>query len=162
MLNSMKRFRNTLLLVLTAWGATQCQPVGKGATYLLPNRFVGVVVVAFGRPMGAPTEYHDGVRVYRIPAGGVLRTQEGATYGLHEPDRYFYVNSQGDVVKSLPYHSTAGEESVTFLPTDTICFNAIPFKNDNGLHHYVGVIVGSKAQSDSLYEVRDKVITHIH
>ena len=34
--NSTKRFRDTLLLVLTAWGATQCQPVGKGAAYLLP------------------------------------------------------------------------------------------------------------------------------
>jgi hypothetical protein len=91
----------------------------------------------------------------------VLRTQEAPNYGLNEPTRYWYVNRQGEVVKSLPYYPTTGEVSPPSLLTDTLCFNAISFKDERQAH-YVSVIVGSKAQSDSLYEVRDKLITLIH
>ncbi len=62
---------------------------------LLPLGFTGPVVIIHGDSAGAPVEYEEGARVYRIPDTGVLRTQFAANVGWREPPRWFYANPDG-------------------------------------------------------------------
>lgn len=66
---------------------------GDGVTpvvYVLPPGYRGPVVIIFDDPRGRPPEYEQRpyaatARVYRIPAGGVLRTRFGPVHGSYEP-----------------------------------------------------------------------------
>ncbi|QMU65411.1 MAG: hypothetical protein GKR88_14710 [Flavobacteriaceae bacterium] len=49
---------------------------------LIPEGYIGPVLVVFDQKNGEPKEYEDGKRVYRIPKSGVLKTQFGSNYGF--------------------------------------------------------------------------------
>ncbi len=69
--------------------------------HLLPLGFTGPVVIIHGDSTGAPAEYEDGARVYRIPDTGVLRTQFEANQGWHKPPRLFYANPDGTRARAV-------------------------------------------------------------
>lgn len=75
----MRRLR-LLLLLLLASGASGLSLLagggGEGAVHLLPDGYVGRVVIVYHAPAGPPAEYDDRQRrVYRVPRSGVVLTR---------------------------------------------------------------------------------------
>lgn len=154
------RFLQFLLLALCAGGAlAQCRRVGEQVIYLLPNRFVGNVIIVYNRPDGTPAEYRDGARIYRIPTTGVLKTQFKPNYGLRKPDLHYYVDKQGKIIRILPYFNTTREVPTNFLPVDTICFHETPITDSRTPRGYYSVLsIGPIVKADSVFELQDAVI----
>lgn len=63
-------------------------------TYLIPEGYVGTVLVIFNQPDGEKSEYEDGRRIYRIPETGVLFTQLKDEQGIINQE-YYYVSPDG-------------------------------------------------------------------
>lgn len=63
-------------------------------TYLIPEGYVGTVLVIFNQPDGEKPEYEDGRRIYRIPQTGVLFTQLKDEQGIINQE-YFYISPNG-------------------------------------------------------------------
>lgn len=64
-------------------------------TFLLPDKFKGVVYVIYDEQIGEPKEYEGLRRVYRIPNTGVLFTKFPQTQGIHNR-KFYYVNQKSD------------------------------------------------------------------
>ncbi|MES2780306.1 MAG: hypothetical protein V4651_10460 [Bacteroidota bacterium] len=63
-------------------------------TYLIPEGYVGTVLVIFNQPDGEKPQYIDGRRIYRIPQTGILFTQLKDEQGLINQE-YFYISQNG-------------------------------------------------------------------
>lgn len=83
---------NILILILITLIFMGCIKPEK-ELYILPNNFKGTVAVIFNIKDGAPKEYLNGYRVYRIPENGVLFTQFSNNTGEFAIDdiQYKYV-----------------------------------------------------------------------
>jgi hypothetical protein len=81
------------------------RPVAEPEVHLIPEGFVGHVVLRHGVAGGVPLERDGGARVYRIPAGGVLETAAPANHGIREPGKIaFYYD--GAERRALRVHRT--------------------------------------------------------
>lgn len=153
------KFTTLLLLLVLCAGLTQCRRKAETSIYCLPNHFVGDALLLFDQPAGAPVEYRGGARVYRIPANGVLRTQFKLNYGLHLPDRFYYVDARGKFVKELPYFNNVSEGAAAYQSSDTICLHAVPFKDAaTQKTNYLSFIVGPIGNSEALHEARENTM----
>ncbi len=147
------------LFLCASAGLAQCRRKAEPSLYYLPNHFVGDVLIIFGQPTGARVEYRGNTRLYRIPANGVLRTQFKPNYGLHPPDQFYYVNSQGKPVKSVPYFNTVSEAASAYHSSDTLCLHALPFKDaETQKTNYKSFIVGPMGDSEALHEARENTL----
>lgn len=63
--------------------------------YLLPNGFSGIVLIYLNQKTGAPVEYENGARLYRIPKSGIFKSQFRKNGGCMSDNRirFFYVDS---------------------------------------------------------------------
>jgi hypothetical protein len=79
------------------------RPIAEPEIHLIPDGFIGHVIVRHGVAGGAPMEREGDARVYRIPPDGVLETQAPANYGIREPAimRFHY---DGATRARLPVH----------------------------------------------------------
>lgn len=153
------KFTTLLLLLVLCAKLTQCRRKAETSIYCLPNHFVGDALLIFDQPTGAPVEYRGSARVYRIPANGVLRTQFKPNYGLHLPDRFYYVDARGEFVKELPYFNKVSEGAAAYQSSDTICLHAVPFKDAaTQKTHCLSFIVGPMEKSEALHEARENTI----
>ena len=157
---AMFRFSGLFLLVLCGIGAlAECRQVGEQSIYLLPNHFVGNVLVAFDQHDGAPIEYRHGARLYRIPLSGILRTQFKPNYGLHQPDQYYYVDAQGKELWKLVYTDDFKKISSNQFSSDTICFYNAPATDSNDPKtHYTAFAVSRIEKLDSIRQLQDAAI----
>lgn len=64
-------------------------------TYLIPEGYLGTVLVIFNQPDGEKPEYEDGRSIYRIPQTGVLFTQLKDEQGIINQE-YFYISQNGE------------------------------------------------------------------
>jgi hypothetical protein len=78
-----------------------CIERSEPTSYFIPSGHVGEVFVIFGVPDGTPPETLDGRRIYRIPPGGILRTQFPPTYGWSKP-LYFYGSPSAAELVPIP------------------------------------------------------------
>ena len=143
--------------LITACGLgllTECGPSGEQSVYLIPNHFVGNILIAYDQPDGAPAEYEQGVRIYRIPATGFLKTRFGLERRWHIPDEYYYVDARGFRLKSLPYFSTAHKAATALLPSDPLCYLSEPVSSSRSSTRYLVFAVSSRSQADSVLEAR--------
>jgi hypothetical protein len=62
--------------------------------YLIPENYIGPVIVIFNQKDGQPKEYEGKRRLYRIPLTGVLFTQFKDEQGWINQD-YYYVSPSG-------------------------------------------------------------------
>lgn len=153
------RFACLLVLLCTSGALVGCRREAAQSLYLLPNHFVGNVLLVFDQPAGAPPEYRGSARLYRIPANGVLRTQFKPNYGMHQPDHYYYVTSDGKTIKELPYFNKVQDAPATYQLADTICLHALPFKDAKTQKvNYMSLIVGRMSDSESLHEERENTL----
>lgn len=151
-----------VLCCSTVVGLTQCRRSGEQSLYLIPNRFVGNVVIAFGQPQGAPAEYEGDQRVYRIPASGILRTQFPPNNGLRKMDMFFYSNATGALRRPLRYFNSTRSMVGQVAASDTICFRMTPVTDSHEPRgHYLVFLVSNEAQVDSLYERQYKEVQKV-
>ncbi|MBW8200532.1 DUF6843 domain-containing protein [Flagellimonas abyssi] len=81
-----------LILLITMVG---CAQKAEDTIRLIPEGYEGAVVIIYNQEDGAPKEYEENARVYRIPETGVLRTQFEPNYGVQN-HQFFYVGSNGE------------------------------------------------------------------
>ena len=84
-----------LVIMLLALSFTSCaQKKAEDTIRLIPEGYIGPVLVIFNQKNGEPKEYEGDKRVYRIPKNGVLRTQFEPNYGVQH-HQYFYIDRNG-------------------------------------------------------------------
>lgn len=72
-------------------------------TYLIPEKFEGVVVIIFNQQDGVPENSDNGALIYKIPENGILRTQGPPLIGSHQ-NSFYYINANG-VKSEIPYYT---------------------------------------------------------
>lgn len=142
--------RITWIISLLALLGCGSEPV----TYLVPDGYVGPVVVAFADPSGeAAIRDEDGGEVYRIPADGVLRLSTPVLPGTHEI-RFFYVGADGRRTK-LPYDV---EEDV--VQAFAHVSGATGEDEDGKITNWDAFVVGVPSERDDWIEVRERATFH--
>ena len=81
-----------------------------GEMHIFPKDYTGLVTIIFNQPDGEAPEMVNGMRVYRIPSSGVLKTQFKFVAGYFSCNllRYCYVDGR----------DTTGIAEVDFMPAD--------------------------------------------
>ena len=70
--------------------------------HLIPDGYVGPVVIAFDRDDGTPEKYENRTRIYEIPPSGILKTKFSRNDGAHHVWEFYYVKADG-TKRDLPY-----------------------------------------------------------
>lgn len=160
-----------MLLILHILLFLSCGDQAEDATILIPENYVGPVLVIYNQDDGAEKEYKDGKRVYRIPENGILETQFSANYGVQNND-YYYVSSNGNK-KKLHFvrpKDVRGYEpkisEVVIFGTETVGSGErydpdtkeLIYKTPPGLTLYVGTI----DQEEKAHKIKqDFVVNHM-
>ena len=120
-MRSSSAFSFLLALALATAG---CAERSQNEIHLIPEGYVGPVVIFFNQPDGQPLE--DGKRVYRVGADGIARVAASPNPGLSSSEirKYFYVAAD-DSRRELPQDDVppsglqifGGGMGSTFLPT---------------------------------------------
>lgn len=85
--------RRSILVAFLVMFSAGCD-VGRPEKYLVPAGYVGDVYVLPGYSRGLPPEREGIARVFRIPATGILVTQDWPSNGWHAT-RYYEVDTSG-------------------------------------------------------------------
>lgn len=108
----------TSLVLLLALCCSGCW-TGDPEVYLIPDGYIGPVVVAFEQEDGQPARRDGDTLVYMIPPSGVLKTQAEFPENFRQVS-YYYVNEEGRRSR-LPDYTPVSE-----VPEDTVqVFNVI-------------------------------------
>lgn len=155
------------ILILSSCNST------KDNVYLLPEDYIGAVVILFDQPDGASISDEDGVNVYRIPKDGVLKVKNPPTFTASK-ELFFYERVNGERTK-IEYLYPKGrgkaqeENPKTFdqiEPNDPTVFVmgrvAGTLNIKNGVIHYRSFEVGKAADSEKLYLQKQDKIIEIH
>jgi len=70
--------------------------------HLIPDGYVGPVVIAFDREDGEPKKYENKTRIYGIPPNGVLKTRFPKNDGTNHVWKFYYIKADG-AKRELPY-----------------------------------------------------------
>jgi len=69
---------------------SSCTKQAEESIYVLPDNYVGYVVIFYNQSDGVDRKYIGSKRVYEIPSNGILRTRFSPDYGRTEfPEFYF-------------------------------------------------------------------------
>ncbi|MGB7070289.1 MAG: hypothetical protein WBD22_12410 [Pyrinomonadaceae bacterium] len=74
---------------------------GDDEIFILPEGYIGFVLILHDQKNGEPGKYESGKRVYEIPSNGILKTQFSLNTGWHSPGKYFY--KQNGKLTEIPY-----------------------------------------------------------
>ena len=123
--------------------------VSGSVTHLIPDGYVGPVVIVFNDPEGeAPNRGEDGGVVYEIPPGGVLRLSTPALEaGLYDIT-YFYVRPDG-TRQEIPHRGDESEFQV-FAEVD----GATGKQDDGKPTRWVAYVLGVPNERDDWAQVR--------
>lgn len=70
------------------------QEKGEDSIRLIPEDYVGPVVIIFNQSDGEPAKYEGNKRVYEIPKNGILKTQFTKNIG-YQKNEFYYVSNEG-------------------------------------------------------------------
>jgi len=70
--------------------------------HLIPDGYVGPVVIAFDREDGEPKKYENKTRIYGITPNGVLKTRFPKNDGTNHVWKFYYTKADG-TKRELPY-----------------------------------------------------------
>ncbi|MBQ0734506.1 DUF6843 domain-containing protein [Aquimarina celericrescens] len=87
------------------------QEVSDPAIYLIPDGYIGEVVVVYNHPNGQEEMYEGEKRLYVIPKTGVLKTKFTPTYGLIY-DQYFYVDASQNKKEIFQEHKVEDADDI--------------------------------------------------
>ena len=89
-MNNIKKLKYFVILICVCSCAQQ---KAEDTVRLIPEGYIGSVLVIFNQENGEPKEYEEGKRIYRIPENGVLKTQFEPNYGMQN-HQFFYVDKK--------------------------------------------------------------------
>lgn len=126
--------------------------------WLIPEGYVGPVIIIFNQPEGAPKKYENGKRVYEIPENGILRTRFGPNNGIQK-HWYFYVNADGNRTP-IEYIDQWEINERKYSPEKVYAFDegagAIGSANHDFIH-FKKSFVGKPSNRDSLQMVMKSI-----
>ena len=116
----MIRQQKNILLILFLVFFASCQSTEK-EIHLIPEGFVGRVMIFFERDDGSPEKYENGARLYEVPENGILKTTFDLNEGFQQLNdiQFFYVNEKGDR-KPINQRWTKNPDSKVILHPSTI------------------------------------------
>lgn len=160
-----------MLFILQILLLLSCGNKADDTIILIPEGYVGPVLVIYNQDNGAEKEYEDGKRVYRIPENGVLETQFSPNYGVQN-NEYYYVSSNGNK-KKLDFVRPADAREYEPRLSEVVIFGIetvgnserydpdtkeLLYKTPPGLTFYVGTI----DQEEKAHKVKqDFVFNHM-
>ncbi len=164
--------RVILILPILATLAVSCNSQ-KDNVYLLPEGYIGPVVILFNQADGVGLSVEDGFNIYRIPKGGVLKVKNPPTFTASN-ELFFYERANGERTR-IEYLYPKGrgkaweENPKTFdqiEQNDVTVFVmgrvAGTFNIKNGVIHYRSFEVGNASDSEELYIQKQDKIIEIH
>lgn len=144
-----------LLLALITCGSSTEKSI-----YLIPENFEGNILIVFDQKDGSSMEYEQGLRVYKIPDSGVLRTKFKPNYGMHEIDKFYYVNPDGRRTE-LKYFVNGLHEIEKEKKSDVMCFNMETGSDNNSTRHFLIFSVAQVQNADSIISQRSSFLWHV-
>jgi hypothetical protein len=87
------KLRVRMGLALACIALSACR-VSRSEIHLIPTGYTGDVFIVFGQPSGVPAEYDGLASVFRIPADGILVTQDTSSAKWHL-SHYYRIDSTG-------------------------------------------------------------------
>lgn len=136
----------TLLLVIV--GLLGCNKAEQEVV-IIPNKFIGRVLIVYDQPNGAIPIYKDGKRVYKIPSNGILKTQFSANPGWMSLPEFYYdkVATENRLIYKLTNKNLPIDSTVAYGGT------AGSVKSNKGHQlKFLEYYVGNKNQIDSAYQ----------
>ncbi len=85
--------RRILVFIILISCFTNCAQKAEDSIRLIPEGYVGPVLIIFNQEDGEPVEYEGDKRMYRIPKNGILKTQFKPNFGVQNI-RFFYVDAK--------------------------------------------------------------------
>jgi len=163
------------LVVVLSWTFFSCgHQIGgepKEAVYLIPEGYVGSVVILFDQADGVTPDIENGFAVYNIPRDGVLRVNTSAVYSVDELN-YFYVDQAGNRTEITPVYPSSqaseGDGKKTYKqipPNDPTIYASIgemgSFNANGRVIRFRAFGVGRASESERLFEETRRKITKL-
>jgi hypothetical protein len=142
----------SLFLILSLTGCNAGEP----DIFIIPENFKGGILIIFDQKRGMPAEYHGKSRVYRIPEGGLLKTQ-------------FLIDKEWKKLPRFYYGSISPANSVQFfydskqLPkNETIAYGGSSGTANKDLAgknmiHFAAYYIGNSTEIDTAYQRLEEI-----
>ena len=105
------KIRNLKYFILLICINSCAQQKAEDTIRLIPEGYMGSVLIIFNQADGQPKEYEDDKRIYRIPDNGILKTQFKPNYGVQN-HQFFYVDKGGDRTE-IPFVAVQDEQALS-------------------------------------------------
>jgi hypothetical protein len=125
-----------------AWGAGKYWDAAAPEVHLIPNGYIGPVVIILSDQAAPPPQMEGKARLFRIPESGIARSRFAVNEGWSRPD-YFYVDLHGRRTRIV-----SGTPCDLDLPGDPVqaCrMGHLTYGNPYSDKPYEAYIVGRKA-----------------
>jgi hypothetical protein len=142
------------------------------AIYIIPENYVGSVIIVFEQSNGINLETENGANVYRVPSNGIIKVTCKAIYASVQ-ETYFYEDFNGNR-KEIDYLYPTSEkwalskEKKTFdqireddSTTFIIGSEMGTFNNNDGVIHFRNFKVGKASDSSKLNQEAYSKVTKI-
>ena len=126
-----------------------------GANHLLPDNFIGNVVIIYDVSDGVAKKYDHGRRIYEIPSSGVLLTKFSPYTGWHAFDEYYYDNHERTPLTYIWANRTLSNDSV-YVWASSFGRSAMTESNRSEISFTI-YSVGPPSAKDSLDKERQKI-----
>jgi hypothetical protein len=133
-----------------------CKKSAEESLYIIPNKYKGTVVIIFNQKNGVPAQYKNGIRMYKIPENGVLKTQLKANFGLSK-FRMMY----GDFGE-LKYMTAQDWRSYPEDSDEIVCWNlesGVTQDSNNQKINFEVFSVGSVKESEKISDQKRDFLT---
>jgi hypothetical protein len=125
---------------------------GEHEIVIVPQNYIGRVLIIFDQTNGVDQLYENGKRVYQIPTNRILKTKFSPNPGwIGLPEFYYNKISPGN---KMPFNTNSRE-----LPTNRIvAYGGTAGSVQNGNQHirFLEYYIGNKTQIDSAYQQAQK------
>ena len=141
--------------VVYAWGAGRLWDRAQHEIHLVPQDFVGPVVILLDQRDGEAQSLEGRARLYRVPASGVLRTKWGFNDGWGAPEWYF-VDSTGTRTPIV-----GGAQCLDSLPEKAprACWLGQKLRSDRApVARYSGYLISRGPPSQDLWRRADSLV----
>lgn len=119
---------------------------GTSPIFLIPEGYLGPVLIVYDQPQGQPTTYYGSARVYKIPQDGVLLTQFSPRSMLG--DKFWYVNEQGQVTKEISWEGSCQADPQPAGPIVACVQGRYFILNGKRVPHYTSYIISPINQQE--------------
>ena len=129
---------------------------GEDKIFILPENYVGHVIILYNQSDGLEKKYEGNKRVYEIPTSGVLKTKFVADYGWTEFPEFYYGKIQDD--RKIPLIVEAEDFSEDKINA-TMLSAGKSYKDIDGIEaiEYSTFFVGTKSQIKEASKALEKL-----